>query len=146
MIKEQQVLNKYNEVAKEKAATYEECFAQLNVFFKEKYEEEGDAQLAYDALANEYPFIHEYFAYMMLGFDIEVVSTEFERDMIESFNNYYDDDCETLNDVAFKLKSQVYKAMSNAGCDVLTAFESISEDINLEGLECIVDGFELCWQ
>lgn len=118
----------------------------MNLLFKKKYEEKGDAQLAYNALANEYPFIRDYFAYEMVGFEIDVDSYEFEEDMIESFNDYYEEDCETLDDVVDKLKTQIYKAMNNAGCDALTAFQSISEDVNLGGLDCSVDDFILCFQ
>lgn len=138
------LLKQYNEVAIEKVETYNECLKALNQLFKEKYEIHEDAQMAYDELAQVFPFITTQLCYQITGWEIIIDDYSFEEEVIENFNLYYDADCSSLDDVVAELQKHIYDAMNNAGCDHETAFNSISEDVCLDGITYKYDDYSLC--
>ena len=144
MNKKEQLVRQYNEVMVNKAECYEDAFIHLNKLFKQRYKIHGDAQIAYDELASSFPFIQDHFCFQIMGWKLYVEDYSLEEEVLESFNAYYDANCSSLDDVIFELTPCIYDAMSNAGCDQETAFNSISEDVCLDGITLVHSGYQLC--
>ena len=144
MKNEQGLLNKYNEVAAKKAEDYAQCVELLNEIFNELYEEHEDAQVAYDMLLKQFPFIEDYLCFEIIDWELIAGDLTLEEEVVSSFNGYYDTDCASIEEVIVELERYIHKAMCNSGCDQETAFISISEDVFLDGIICSHSGFRLC--
>ena len=108
---------------------------------------EMDAQVAYSEMNYKYQdLLEKYFVYSLSKEDetwsIGIGERFKEKDLqkyIGTVNSYYENNVngksiEGLNDLLSFLDYQVYKDMSNVGCDVFNALRMILEELNLE--EC----------
>lgn len=139
---EKEVLNKkivkaYNTIEENNVSSINEVLNILSKSFQENYNKLGDAQDAYDVVAEEYGDIlkEACFVYNLSGSNVWDVSTgrgydenQLPRylDIIKSC--YTDKKIKTLNDILSSIQKDVEKTMSNVGCDMFTALNLILEE------------------
>lgn len=132
-----EIVEAYNSMCEDKVDNIDEVLDILSEEFQSNYDQLGDAQDAYDALVDEYNEVmkNHCFVYNLSGDNSWSISTGKRFDSskfskyIEIVKEYYcDDNINTLDDILSKLERHVTKTMSNVGCDMFTALNSILEE------------------
>ena len=132
-----EIVEAYNSICEDKVDNIDEVLDILSEEFQSNYDQLGDAQDAYDALVDEYNEVmkNHCFVYNLSGDSSWSISTGKGFDSsklskyIEIVKEYYcDDNINTLDDILSKLERHVTKTMSNVGCDMFTALNSILEE------------------
>lgn len=147
----EQALQELRAVTNQPLNTLKEAEDYLSERLQEVYIEQDDAQEAFDALDTELNgLLGKYFVYTLSGKDGEwhvgtgdaFDDTKLD-DYIEAFQEHYNEEFESLDDLTSKLEYRVMKDMSNAGCDAFNALAMIlEEDLLLDGVFAILGADE----
>lgn len=140
-------LKECNEVLNTELTSINELEEMLSEKFQKLYEENEEAQVAFNELDEELGgLLGKYFVYT-LSADGEMWSVGIGEgyeasklsEYLTTFKEYYNEDVQTIEDCTSKLEYRVMKDMSNAGCDAFTALSMIlEEDLGLEDVFVIV--------
>lgn len=117
-------------------STFDELLDVLSDMFAEEVEDSSDAQEAYDNLNDALGgIIEKHCGVYSLGtkdWSIECStdnSKELISQLIQKWNDYYDDKITDIDELCSSLTRRVGKDMCNAGCDVHNALSMISDDV-----------------
>lgn len=142
-MEKEMIIKKFEELFGEKFTDMKSLEEKLSDKFEENCDKVDDAQVAFDNLDDDTnQLLGQYFCYTLSAkgetWGVNI-SSEFDNKSFpqykKSFEDYYNQEFNTVDDMLSKLERQVMKTMSNVGCDAKTALNMIlEEDLILEGV------------
>lgn len=134
MVNKNLIFKKYNKITKNNASSYGDCRRKLQSEFEDMYKLTKDWSRAFKMLLDKYPFLSS-FSYTIDNWHISITERESEEVVLNSFNNYYNRECISLEEMIEYLRVYMKKVMINCGCDPVNAYLLISKNVVLEGLK-----------